>query len=193
MRDLLANLLTEVCHDVSLEPHLQPLSGESLSFRTASTEDNARLDVAASGFWGGRFERAFFDVRVFNPHASSNRTSLIASSYRRHEQEKRRVYERRVREIEHATFTPFVMSSTGGIGPCASVVLKRLGGLLAEKHAASYSSVMGLLRCRLSFALLRSSIMCIRGSRSSRWHSGRIGFRLFYYCMFCIALIIILL
>ena len=124
------------------------------------------IDVAASGFWGGRFERAFFDVRIFNPHASSNRTSLIASSYRRHEQEKRRVYERRVREIEHATFTPFVMSSTGGIGPCATVVLKRLGGLLAEKNAASYSSVMGLLRCRLSFALLRSSIMCIRGSRS---------------------------
>ena len=99
VRDLLANLLTEVCHDVSLEPHFQPLSGESFSLRTASTEDNARLDVAASGFWGGRFERAFFDVRVFKPHASSNRTSLTASSYRRHEQEKRRVYERRVREI----------------------------------------------------------------------------------------------
>ena len=174
VRDLLANLLTEVCHDVSIEPHLQPLSGESLSLRTASTEDNARLDVAASGFWGGRFERAFFDVRVFNPHASSNRTPLIASSYRRHEQEKRRVYEQRVREIEHASFAPFVMSSTGGIGPCATVTLKRLGGLLAEKHAAPYSSVMGLLRCRLSFALLRSSIMCIRGSRSSRWHPGRI-------------------
>ena len=99
VRDLLANLLTEVCHDVSLEPHLQPLSGKSLSLRTASVEDNARLDVAASWFWGGRFERAFFDVRVFNPHAPSNRTSQIASSYRRHEQEKRRVYERRVREL----------------------------------------------------------------------------------------------
>ena len=74
------------------------------------------------------------------------------------------------------TTLPFVMSSTGGIGPCATVVLKRLGGLLAEKHTASYSSVMGLLQCRLSFALLRSSIMCIRGSRSSRWHPGRIGF-----------------
>ena len=36
---------------------------------------------------------------------------LIASSYRRHEQEKRRVYEQRVREIEHATFAPFVMST----------------------------------------------------------------------------------
>ena len=159
---------------VSIEPHLQPLTGELFSNRTASTEDNARLDVAASSFWGGRFERAFFDVRVFNPYAPSNRTPQIASSYRRHECEKRRVYEQRVREIEHASFAPFEMSSTGGIGPCATVILKRLGALLAEKHDTPYSSVMGLLRCRLSFALLRSSVMCIRGSRSSRRHPGRI-------------------
>ena len=65
---------------------------ESLTLRAANTEDNARLDVAASGFGGGRFKKAFFDVRVFNPHAPLNRTSTIASSYRHHEQEKRRVY-----------------------------------------------------------------------------------------------------
>ncbi len=31
IRDLTANLLTEVCHDVSVEPALQPLTGEMLS------------------------------------------------------------------------------------------------------------------------------------------------------------------
>ena len=85
-------------------------------------EDSARLDVAASGFWGGRFERAFFDVRVFNPHAPSNQTNRIASSYKRHERERRAKYDQRVREVEHATFAPFVLSVTGGIGPCASVL-----------------------------------------------------------------------
>ena len=30
IRDLTANLLTEVCHKVSIEPDLQPLTGESL-------------------------------------------------------------------------------------------------------------------------------------------------------------------
>ena len=73
------SLLTEVCHDVCIEPRLQPLSGETLSTRNATTEGNARLDVAASGFWGGRFERAFFDVRVFNPYAPSNRTLQTAA------------------------------------------------------------------------------------------------------------------
>ena len=116
VRDLLA-VLSEVCHDVSIEPHLQPLSGESLHGSSANTEDGARLDVAAGGFWGGKFERAFFDVRVFNPHAPSNQTSQIASSYRLHENEKRRVYEQRVREIEHASFTPFVLSCRVELDP----------------------------------------------------------------------------
>ena len=49
----------------------------SLHLRSASTEDQARLDVVASGVWGGRFERTFLDVRVFNPNAPSNRTSSL--------------------------------------------------------------------------------------------------------------------
>ena len=53
VRDITATLLTEVCHGVTTELHLQPLSGESLSHCFAITEDNARLDVATYGFWGG--------------------------------------------------------------------------------------------------------------------------------------------
>ena len=55
VRDITATL-TEVCHGVTIEPHLQPLLGESLSHRTAIIEDGARLDVAMCGFLGGRFE-----------------------------------------------------------------------------------------------------------------------------------------
>ena len=65
--------MSEVCHNVCVEPTLQPITGEALSGTSAITEDGTRLDVAACGFWGGRFEHAFFDVRVFNPHAPSNR------------------------------------------------------------------------------------------------------------------------
>ncbi len=100
VRDITASLLSEVCHNVSIEPHLQPLSG------SAKTECNSRLDVAANGFGGGgRFERALFDVRVFNPCAQSNRQATLQATYRRHEQEKKREYDQRVREIEHSTFS----------------------------------------------------------------------------------------
>ena len=115
VRDIPASLLTEVCHGVATEPHLQPLSGETMLHCSAITDDGARLDVAMYGFWGDMFEKALVDISVFNPCAQSNRSGSLASIYRRHEQEKKRQYGQRVQEVEHATFTPLVMSTTGGM------------------------------------------------------------------------------
>ena len=39
--DLTASLLSEVCHDVKLKPHLQHLSGEIMQHRTAITDNEA--------------------------------------------------------------------------------------------------------------------------------------------------------
>ena len=60
IRDLTAELMSEVCHDVSMEPSLQPLNEESLSIRTSNRNAGARLDIKASGFWGGQFQSSFF-------------------------------------------------------------------------------------------------------------------------------------
>ena len=62
--DLTAALLSEVCHNVSTEPHLQPMTGEVMSGLSTNIQDGAQLDIAADGFWGSRFEQAFFDVKV---------------------------------------------------------------------------------------------------------------------------------
>ena len=86
--------------------------------------------------------------------------------YRRHEQEKKRQYEQRVREVEHATFTPLVMSATGGMGRAATTFYKRLASMISEKRNTEYSQTVNWIRCKLSFALLRASIMSIRGARS---------------------------
>ncbi len=66
-------LLTEVCNDVCVEPDLQPVAPNQLHGSSANIQDGARLDIAANGVWGGRLERTYFDVRVFNPIAPSNR------------------------------------------------------------------------------------------------------------------------
>ena len=171
IRDLTADLLSEVCHCVSIEPHLQSAEGEDLRGASANTTDGARLDIAANGFWGGRFERAFFDVRVFNPHAPTNRRLQLSSCYRSHENAKKRAYEQRIREVEHGSFVPLVLSVTGGMGRIATTTYKRLASLLSSKWNQPYSNTLGWLRCRLSFALLRASILAIRGARSS---SGRV-------------------
>ena len=166
VRDITASLLTEACHNVATEPLLQPLTGEHLNYRTANTDAAARLDIRARGFWNGA-QDAFFDVRVFHPNASSNRSMSLQSAFRRHEQAKKREYGERVREIEHGVFTPLVLSTTGGLGIEATTFYKRLADLISSKQDKPYSTVMCWLRCRLSFAILRCAIMCIRGSRSS--------------------------
>jgi len=47
VHDLTARMMTEVCNNVEVEPHLQPLSGESLSLRTANSDPGAQLEIAA--------------------------------------------------------------------------------------------------------------------------------------------------
>ena len=56
-----------------VEPPLQPLSGEFLSYFTANRDDAVRFDIRARGFWGLQQQSAFFDVWVFNPNASTHR------------------------------------------------------------------------------------------------------------------------
>ncbi len=169
VRNVTASLLRDVCTDVTIEPTLQPLHDEVLHGRTCNREDGARLDISARGFWGERFCQAFFDVRVFCPFATTNLCSLEAA-YKRHEAEKRRAYGQRVEVVERSSFTPLVFSTSGGIGKAANVFYRRLGGLLADKHKTPYSSMMAWVRTRMSFALLRSALLCLRGWRSRPRH-----------------------
>ena len=107
-----------------------------------------------NGFWGGRSECAFVNVRVFNPFAPSNTTSSLSTCYKKHENIKKRAYGQRIREVEHASFTPVVMSATGGLGHEATFFYKRLASLLAHKWGDDYSIVMGWLRCMLLVVFL---------------------------------------
>ena len=83
------------------------------------------------------------------------------------ERRKRLEYAERIIHVDRGSFTPLVFTTVGGAAPECSMFLKRLCTLLAEKGDKSYGEVMSYVRCRLSFALLRSAIMCIRGSRSA--------------------------
>ena len=50
IRDITAHLLTEVCHGVGTEPHLQPVTDERLSHRTANREDGPALTSSQRTF-----------------------------------------------------------------------------------------------------------------------------------------------
>ena len=173
IRDITASLLTEVCSEVCVEPELQQVTPDQLNGATANRQDGARLDVSANGVWGGRFQKTYFDVRVFNPLAPSNRNQAPAAVFRKHEQEKKRAYQQRVQDVEQSSFTPLVLSATGGMGPEAFIFYKRLAALLSNKWDSPYSKTLCWLRCRLSFSLIRSAIQALRGARSSRGQAAR--------------------
>ena len=166
IRDLTANWLSEVCHDVEKEPPLMPLTGETIVPLTANRRDDARADIRARGFWG-RQQSAFFDVRVFHPNTPNYRNQSIPTAYRRQEQTKKREYGDRIHQIEMASFTPLVFSTTGGMGREATAFYKRLADLISNKRNTTYSKAIVWIRCNLAFSLIRSAIMCIRGSRST--------------------------
>ena len=170
IRDITASLLTKVCSNFATEPLLQPLSGETFRLASTNTDDGARLDVRARGFWSD-CQDAFFDVRIFHPNAPSNHSRRLPAAYKKHEDEKKRTYGQRILEVEHDVFTPLVLSTTGGMGREAQTFYKHLADMLSHKRDVPYSSRTGWLRCKLSFAILRSAVMCIRGSRSSRHHA----------------------
>ena len=44
---------------------------------------------------------------------------------------------------------------------------KHMAEKIAKKSNESYEKVITVIRCKLSFIILRSSLLCIRGSRSN--------------------------
>ena len=166
LRDLEAEMLKMVCNDVQIEPVLQEINGEVLTPGTNRAAD-ARLDIHARGFWE-RQGSAFFDVRVCYPNAESYRGLTAKQIYRQHEREKKRMYASRVLEVEQGSFTPLVFTTTGGMADECKRYHSRLAELLSTKKEEDYSTTMSWIRTKVSFALLRSALLCLRGSRCTR-------------------------
>ena len=105
-RDLLADVMTEACNSVAIEPALSPVDGRVFQHHSTTTDPNARVDIVAGGMWGGRFDRAYFDVCVFNAFAQSNAARPLTATYEYHEKRKRAKYAERIREVEHGSLCP---------------------------------------------------------------------------------------
>jgi len=165
-RDLLADIMTEACNSVAIEPVLTPVDGRVFQNPSSTTDPNARVDIVAGGVWGGRFDRVYFDVCVFNAFALSNTARSLASTYDFHEKRKVAKYAERIREVEHGSFVPLIFSSSGGCGSLANTFVKRLAFLLAKKRKMMYADAINWLRRRIAFSLLRASSQGLRGARS---------------------------
>ena len=69
---------------------------------------------------------------------------------------------------EKGTFVPLIFSTSGGMGPECVQLNKRLAEKTADKTNDIYSQVMMHIRTRLRFALLKSTLVGLRGFRGRR-------------------------
>lgn len=125
VRELTAELLLECCKDVSTEPVLQQLTGETLP-SSAVQSNEARIDVATRGFWVKR-QVAYFNVKVFNPTAKFYLTQSLNTAHQTNEQTKKRAYNRRVNTINQGSFVPLVFTCFRGMSlECLTFYKKEL-------------------------------------------------------------------
>ena len=164
VKNLLVASIAKVCKNVQCEPRLLPLDNERFALKSAITGDEARPDIKAGGFWS-RGVNAFFDVRVTHVNSRSKENKSTKEIFESQENEKKRQYNQRVIDVEHGTFTPLVFGTNGGFGEECGRFITKLAEKLSHKTDESYASIITWLRTKLSFSILKSVNMCVRGSR----------------------------
>ena len=162
LRDLEAVVLRDICKDVKVEPELLPIGNSALT--STNNAERARLDVSAVGIWNP-MERTFLDVRVVHPNCKTYKDKRIEQVYEMNENEKKASYNNRVIQVEKASFTPLIFSTSGGMAKECTKYHKQIAQLISIKTKEDYSHVMNHLRTRLRYALLKSTLIAIRGER----------------------------
>ena len=82
-----------------------------------------------------------------------------------HEKEKKKSYNQRVVQVEKATFTPLIFTTSGGMAPECTRYHKKVAQLISRKTKEEYSKVMNHLRTRIRFTILKSTLLAVRGER----------------------------
>ena len=128
-----------------------------------NTNDKARPDIRARGMWRPG-QNAFSDICLTNVNANSQKHQIVDNILKKHEKEKKRAYNNRIMNVEHWTFTQLVFSLTGVEGPETSTFHKHISQKYCEKSEEKHKKVLSFTRCKLSFLILRSVLICVRGS-----------------------------
>ncbi len=108
VRDLEAELMSEVCYNVQTEPELLPIDeSHYLNRSTTETGERSRPDVCGVGVHGTH-EKTFVDIVITHPNCPSNINKTTEQIYRTKERAKKYKYNERILQIEKASFVPIV-------------------------------------------------------------------------------------
>ena len=130
------------------------------SSNSTTTDDDARLDIKATGLWGSRLDRIFFDVKIFNPHAKSC-PKTIKDAYNYHESIKRKKNEEQ-NQTQQFQCTGFCL-----LGWCWTIIIARYGTTRNQDQRKTQRAVRRHYNLYPNEnQLLRSCVLCLRGCRA---------------------------
>merc|ERR1711928_8583 len=115
------------------------------------------------------------DVKLEQQLAKCHRSKPLTKVHEINEKEKKVKYAKRVLEVDQGSFTPLVFSCFGGMSRECSFFFKRLAEKLAEKRNVTVSEATYFVRVKINMSLIRSLVLCLRGSRSTRNNSDSVA------------------
>ena len=128
--------------------------------REATTSTPALIaNLAVTGAWTPQTE-ALFDIRVIDTDTQSYRHQIPLQVLTTAEREKKNKYSATCEE-RRVLFTPLWISVDGLFCRETTRLLQRLAECLSLMWQRSYSTTINWIRTRLTFAVIRATILCI--------------------------------
>ena len=130
---------------------------------SSAADNEVRLDISAGGFWQAG-QMAFLDIRGLNPNAKRYANIELSKAYEINEKEKKKTYNESILQVEHGSFTPLVISATGGMSRECKKFCSRLAEMICKKTKTNYNVTITWIRRKTAFSLIKSIGICRRGS-----------------------------
>ena len=107
-----------------------------------------------------------YAVCLTHVNSTCNQSKSSQSIFVEQEKENKRKYQQIVIDVEMGSFTPLVFGTNGEMGKECKLFLSNLANKLSRKKGESYASAISWIKPRISFEILRSVHICVRGSRT---------------------------
>ena len=135
VRDALGDLAALAYKDVIREPVVREGSDDAPALIA---------DLGVRGVWLPQIE-ALFDIRVTDADVPSYVSRSVANVLTMAEEEKKRKY-LTAAEARRGSFSPFVVTVDGALGPEAVLFLRRLAEKLSAGWEKSYGEILGWIK-----------------------------------------------
>ena len=93
-------------------------------------------------------------------------STKVLNSCQMNETKKKRQYNKRILNVKHGSFTPLFFYAMVGMGRESQLFSKSLSESLFDSRGQQLSVTVTWIRRKVIFALLKSVVLCLRGSRT---------------------------